>query len=86
MVWKLKGPLRSSPDPLLELPTPSTDIGLYPEFVLVGLRGLAGDAIAEPNVPYLPTGKFSDIGDSAFGSKDVFVGEVMTPSKPKPAV
>ena len=62
------------------------DMELYTEFVLAGLRGLAGDAMAEPNAPYLPVGKFSTMGDSALGSKDVFVGEVMTPSRPKPAV
>lgn len=84
VVWKLKGPLRSSPDPLFGLPALSIDMELYTEFVLAGLSGLAGDAVTDPSAPYLPTGKFSSIGDSVLGSKDVLIGEVITPSKPSP--
>lgn len=76
--------MRSSPDPLFGLPALSIDMELYTEFVLAGLSGLAGDAVADPSAPYLPIGKFSTIGDSALGSKDVLIGEVMTPSKPNP--
>lgn len=86
VVWKLNGPVVSCPDVLLGLPALSTDIGLYTEFVLVGLSGLAGDVAEEAMEPNLPTGKFSTIGDNALGSNTAFLGEVMTPSKPRPAV
>jgi len=78
--------LTSSPDILFGLPALSTDIGLYIEFVLAGLNGFPGDVVAEAIEPNLPMGKFSTIGDNALGSKETFLGEVMTPSKPKPAV
>ncbi len=62
------------------MPALSIDIGLYLEFVLAGLRGFAGDAVVN-----IPIGKFSTIGERALGSNVVFLGDIMTPSKPKPA-
>lgn len=73
-------------DPVLGVPPLSTDIELYIEFVLVGLKGLAGVPAADPSCPYLGIEKFSTMGDNDLGSNVVLVGESMTPSNPSPAV
>lgn len=83
----MKGPFPSSIEPLFALPALSTDIELYIEFVLAGLSGFEGDATFEDIDPTRPEGKLSSIGDKAFGSNVIFVGEIWeTPSKPRPAM
>jgi len=52
-----------------------SDMGLYCEFVSVGLRGFDGVPTSDCAGPRRPIGKLSSIGERAEGSKADLVGE-----------
>lgn len=68
------------------LPALSIDMGLYKEFVSIGLKGFDESPPVETIEPYRLPGKFSSIGDRDWGSKTERAGELDKPSKPKPAM
>ena len=59
-------------------------MGLYCEFVSVGLKGFDGDPEGTCAEPRRPVGKFSFIGERAEGSNVDLVGELWNPCRPKP--
>lgn len=82
--WNWNTPLPSSTNKLDWLPALSRDMGLYREFVSVGLRGFNdGGPIAFVD-PWILEEKFSSIGEREFGSKLDLAGELRKPSSPSP--